>query len=80
MTPVWSLPKGSEGSWGFFKPRKTMMVANLKYNENFGRYMAKDVVYPEIFNRDKIELVLAPTDIHLKDASKISYKNIEIAA
>ena len=41
------------------------MVGNLKYNENFGRYMAKDVVYPEIFNRDKIELVLAPKDIHL---------------
>jgi len=57
-----------------------MMVQNLKYDENTLHYMTKEVANPEIFNSDKMELVLATTDLHLENATKSYYKNINIAA
>ena len=80
VTPVWSLPKDSEGSWDFYKPRKPMMVGNLKYSEDPKHFIAKYEMNQKIFDKDKMDLVLAPTDLHLLSRTKKSYKNINIAA
>ena len=80
VTPVWNLPKHAVGSWGFFKPRKPMMVRNLKYGVNTLNYLTKEIANPEIFDSNKMELVLAPKDLYLKDSTKSYNKNINIAA
>ena len=57
-----------------------MMVGNLKYSENPKQYLSEVVETPRIFDKNKMDLVLAPTDLHLKNAAEKYYKNIHIAA
>ena len=57
-----------------------MMVGNLKYSENPKQYLSEVVETPRIFDKNKMDLVLAPTDLHLKNAAEKNYKNMHIAA
>ena len=81
-TALFALPEHAEGSWGDIKPRKFMIVGNWKSNgdSRFLDIFPNDILNNAEYNPNLMDVVVAPTDIHLKEALKNVKNNIKVAA
>ena len=61
-----ALPEGSEGSWGSYD-RQYVIGGNWKSNGDyaFATDFPKDVLKKAEFDTDKVQVIVAPTDLHL---------------
>jgi triosephosphate isomerase len=61
-----ALPEGAEGSWGSYD-RKYVIGGNWKSNGDidFATTHITSVLNNSVFDKEKVEVVIAPTDIHL---------------
>ena len=61
------LPKGTEGSWGEIAPRKLFIAGNQKskIDTHFLNYFTDFILNEAKFSTNFMDVVVAPTDIHL---------------
>jgi triosephosphate isomerase (TIM) len=76
-----ALPEGAEGSWGSYD-RNYVIGGNWKSNGDvdFATKHITEVLNKAQFNKDKVEVVIAPTDIHLTTVKSLVNKNIKVSA
>jgi triosephosphate isomerase len=76
-----ALPEGAEGSWGDYD-RKYVIGGNWKSNGDvdFATKHMTEVLNKAEFDTDKVEVVIAPTDIHLTTVKSLANKNINVSA
>jgi hypothetical protein len=67
-----ALPKGAEGSWGSVHPRKLLIGGNWKSNGDvkFVTSFPQEVLNKAVFDTNLMQVVVAPTEIHLSEALK----------
>jgi len=77
-----ALPEGSEGKWGSYD-RKYVIGGNWKSNGDvdFAENFPKDVLAKAKFDTDNVEVVVAPTNLHLSTAKKaLNGTNVQISS
>jgi len=77
-----ALPKGAEGSWGIVFPRKLLIGGNWKSNgdKKFINSFPDEVLNRAEYDNNLMQVVVAPTEIHLSDALKNISNNVQVAA
>jgi hypothetical protein len=77
-----ALPKGAEGSWGSVHPRKLLIGGNWKSNGDvkFVNSFPGEVLNKAKYDTNLLQVVVAPTEIHLSDALKNISNNVQVAA
>jgi len=81
-TTLMALPEGSEGKWGSYD-RKYVIGGNWKSNGDvdFAENFPKDVLAKAKFDTDNVEVVVAPTNLHLSTAKKaLNGTNVQISS
>lgn len=75
-----ALPKGAEGSWGGV--RKLLIGGNWKSNGDmkFVTSFPNEVLNTAKFDTKLMEVVVAPTEIHLSEALKQVKNNVHVSA
>lgn len=76
-----ALPEGAEGSWGSYD-RKYVIGGNWKSNGDvdFATKHITDNLNTAEFDTEKVEVVIAPTDIHLTTVKSLANKKINVSA
>ena len=77
-----ALPDGAEGEWGDVD-RNYVIGGNWKSNGDFDfiNSFPEEVLAKAEFDPSKVEVVVAPTDLHLATAkSKLADTNVEVSA
>ena len=76
-----ALPEGAEGSWGSYD-RKYVIGGNWKSNGDvdFATKHVTETLNTAEFDGDKVEVVVAPTDIHLTTVKSLANKKINVSA
>lgn len=76
-----ALPEGAEGSWGSYD-RKYVIGGNWKSNGDvdFATKHVTETLNTAEFDGDKVEVVVAPTDIHLTTVKSLADKKINVSA
>ena len=77
-----ALPEGAEGSWGDVD-RNYVIGGNWKSNGDFDfvNSFPEEVLAKAEFDPKKVEVVVAPTDLHLTTAqSKLADTNVNVSA
>ena len=71
-TALYALPKGVEGSWGEVHPRKLLIGGNWKSNGDvkFVTSFPQEVLNKATYDSNLMQVVVAPTEIHLSEALK----------
>jgi len=76
-----ALPDGAEGSWGSYD-RKYVIGGNWKSNGDVDfatKHITENLNTAE-FDTNKVEVVIAPTDIHLTTVQSLTNKKINVSA
>jgi triosephosphate isomerase (TIM) len=76
-----ALPEGAEGAWGSYN-RKYVIGGNWKSNGDidFAAKHVNDVLNKVEFDTNNVEVVIAPTDIHLTSVKDITKPEIQVSA
>lgn len=76
-----ALPEGAEGTWGSYD-RKYLIGGNWKSNGDidFATKHVTDVLNTCKFDNKNVEVVIAPTDIHLSTVKSLANKKIQVSA
>ena len=71
-TVLHALPKGAEGSWGSVHARKLLIGGNWKSNGDmkFVTSFPGEVLNQAKYDTNLMQVVVAPTEIHLSEALK----------
>ena len=71
-TVLHALPKGAEGSWGSVHHRKLLIGGNWKSNGDmkFVTSFPGEVLNQAKYDTNLVQVVVAPTEIHLSEALK----------
>ena len=77
-----ALPEHAEGSWGDVKPRKFLIGGNWKSNGDmkFVHSFPNEVLNAARFDPKLMDVVVAPTEIHLTKALTNVKNNIHVAS
>ena len=77
-TALMAVPFGAEGSWGSVHPRKLLIGGNWKSNGDmkFVNSFPGEVLNQAKFDNNLMQVVVAPTEIHLSDALKNISTNV----
>ena len=77
-----ALPEHAEGSWGDVKPRKFLIGGNWKSNGDmkFVHSFPNEVLNAARFDPKLMDVVVAPTEIHLTKALTNVKNNINVAS
>ena len=77
-----ALPEHAEGSWGDVKPRKFLIGGNWKSNGDmkFVSTFPNEVLNVAKFDPKLMDVVVAPTEIHLTEALRNVKNNVHIAS
>ena len=76
-----ALPEGAEGTWGSYD-RKYVIGGNWKSNGDidFATKHVTDTLNKCEFDSKNVEVVVAPTDIHLTTVKSLANKKINVSA
>lgn len=76
-----ALPEGAEGEWGSYN-RKYVVGGNWKSNGDvdFATKLITETLNEVKFDKNNVEVVVAPTDIHLTTVKAMVQKDIKVSA